>query len=94
VWKQNMQPGARVLIPAASSSVAIAASQVVKYYGGVAVGTTTRPEKVERLAALPEARFDHIVVTQPATLVARSEKTDRGQRVRHHLLTRSPQGTF
>jgi NADPH2:quinone reductase len=79
VWKQNMQPGARVLIPAASSSVAIAASQVVKYYGGVAVGTTTRPEKVERLAALPEARFDHIVVTQPADWWREAKKLTEGK---------------
>lgn len=64
VWKQNIQPGDRVLIPAASSSVAIAASQIVKYYGGFAVGTTTSPEKVTRLEAMPEARFDHLVVTQ------------------------------
>ncbi|MEM1290828.1 MAG: zinc-binding dehydrogenase [Cyanobacteria bacterium P01_H01_bin.162] len=64
VWKQNMQIGDRVLIPAASSSVAIAAAQVVKYYGGTAIGTTTRPDKVDRLAALPAACFDHMIVTQ------------------------------
>ncbi|NEQ43044.1 MAG: zinc-binding dehydrogenase [Leptolyngbya sp. SIOISBB] len=79
VWRQNMQPGDRVLIPAASSSVAIAASQVVKYYGGLAVGTTTRPEKVSRLAALPEARFDHIVVTQEPHWWREAKKLTEGK---------------
>ena len=63
VWKQNIQPGQRVLLPAASSSVAIAASQVVKHYGGVAIGTTSSPEKVDALSHMPEARFDHLVLT-------------------------------
>jgi NADPH:quinone reductase-like Zn-dependent oxidoreductase len=64
VWKQNLQPGQTVLITAASSSVGLAASQVVKQYGGLAVGTTTSPEKVEKLKAMPEACYDHIIVTQ------------------------------
>ena len=64
VWKENLQPGQRVLLPAASSSVAIAASQVVKHYGGIAVGTTTHPEKVAKLEAMPEACYDHVILTQ------------------------------
>lgn len=64
VAKQNLQPKETVLLPAASSSVAIAASQVVKYYGGIAIGTTTHPDKVEKLQAMPEAQFDHLIVTQ------------------------------
>ena len=67
VWKQNMQPGQRVLLTAASSSVAIAASQIVKHYGGVAIGTTSSPEKVEILKSMPEARFDHLILTQEET---------------------------
>jgi len=63
IWKQNLQPGQRVLIPAASSSVAIAAAQIVKHYGSLAVGTTTRAEKVTQLATLPEACYDHLIVT-------------------------------
>jgi len=63
VWKQNLQPGQTVLITAASSSVGLAASQVVKQYGGIAVGTTTSPEKVEKLKAMAEACYDHIIVT-------------------------------
>jgi NADPH:quinone reductase-like Zn-dependent oxidoreductase len=64
VWKQNLQPGQTVMITAASSGVGLAASQVVKQYGGVAVGTTTSPEKVETLKAMPEARYDYIIVTR------------------------------
>ncbi|MEM8808878.1 MAG: zinc-binding dehydrogenase [Cyanobacteria bacterium P01_G01_bin.38] len=63
VWRQNLQPGQRVMISAASSSVAIAASQVVKQRGGIAIGTTTHRGKVEVLHALPEAQYDHIVVS-------------------------------
>jgi len=79
VWKQNMQPGDTVLIPAASSSVAIAASQVVKYYGGWAVGTTTSPAKVALLEAMPEARFDHIVVTQEDNWWREAKKLTEGK---------------
>lgn len=64
IWKQNLQPGQVVLIPAASSSVALAASQIVKQQGGIAIGTTTSPEKVAKLQAMPEAQFDHLVVTR------------------------------
>jgi NADPH:quinone reductase-like Zn-dependent oxidoreductase len=63
IGKQQLQPGQIVLLPAASSSVAIAASQVVKYYGGIAIGTTTSPDKVDQLQAMPEAEYDHLVVT-------------------------------
>ncbi|MEO1402993.1 MAG: zinc-binding dehydrogenase [Cyanobacteria bacterium J06635_1] len=63
VWRQNLQPGQRVMIPAASSSVAIAASQVVKQIGGIAIGTTTSRHKVKTLEAMPEAQYDHIVVS-------------------------------
>ncbi|MEL6384828.1 MAG: zinc-binding dehydrogenase [Cyanobacteria bacterium J06626_18] len=64
VWKQNIQPGQRVLLPAASSSVAIAASQIVKHYGGIAIGATRSPEKIDKLKAMPEARFDDLILTQ------------------------------
>jgi NADPH:quinone reductase len=63
IWKQQLQPGQVVMIPAASSSIAIAASQVVKHYGGITIGTTTSPNKVNKLQAMPEAQYDHLVVT-------------------------------
>lgn len=63
VWKQNLRPGQFVGIPAASSSVGLAAAQIVKQIGGVAIGLTTSEKKAEVLAQMPEAKFDHIVVT-------------------------------
>ncbi|MGF1458495.1 MAG: zinc-binding dehydrogenase [Leptolyngbyaceae cyanobacterium] len=79
VWRQNMQPGDLVLIPAASSSVAIAASQVVKYYGGVAVGTTTSPAKVAQLTAMPEAQFGHLLVTRSPDWWREAKKLAEGR---------------
>lgn len=64
IWKQNLQAGQVVLIPAASSSVGMAASQVVKRYGGVTIGTTTSPDKLEILQTMPAAQFDYLVVTR------------------------------
>ncbi len=63
VWRQNVQAGQVVLLPAASSSVAIAASQIIKQRGGFTIGTTTSPHKIEALQNLPAAQYDHIVVT-------------------------------
>lgn len=63
IWKQCLKPSQIVLLPGASSSVAIAASQVVKHYGGVAIGTTTSAEKLEKLRSMPEAQYDHLVLT-------------------------------
>jgi NADPH:quinone reductase-like Zn-dependent oxidoreductase len=63
VWKQNMRIGDVVAIPAASSSVGLAAAQIVKERGGIAVGLTTSEEKAHMLKTLPEATFDHCLVT-------------------------------
>jgi NADPH2:quinone reductase len=64
VWKQDLQAGQTVLIPAASSSVGLAAAQVVKGRGGITIGTTTSADKVEILERMPEAKFDHVIVTR------------------------------
>ncbi|NQT11674.1 MAG: zinc-dependent alcohol dehydrogenase family protein [Planctomycetes bacterium] len=64
VWKQDLQPGQTVLIPAASSGVGLAAAQVVKAHGGIAIGTTTSAEKVQTLQGMPEAKFDHVILTR------------------------------
>lgn len=63
VWQQNLRPGQFVAIPAASSSVGLAAAQIVKERGAVAVGLTTSAAKVEQLKSLAESAFDHYVVT-------------------------------
>ena len=62
-WKDQLRPGQSVGIPAASSSVGLAAAQVVKALGGTAIGLTSSPDKVDELRALDTCRFDHIVVT-------------------------------
>ena len=66
VWKQQLQPGQWVGIPAASSSVGLAAGQIVKAHGGTAVGFTSHPEKAERLRELDACAFDHLIVTHEA----------------------------
>ena len=68
VWRQNVQPQQVVMLPAASSSVAIAASQIVKQRGGITIGTTTSPEKVEMLQQLDAAQYDHIVMTNQSEM--------------------------
>ena len=64
VWRQDVQPGQVVMLPAASSSVAIAASQIAKQHGCITIGTTSSPDKLQRLASLETAQYDHLVVTE------------------------------
>lgn len=63
IWKQQIKPGDYVGIPAASSSVGLAASQVARAAGAIPIGLTTSPWKKELLATMPEAQFDHIIIT-------------------------------
>ncbi len=62
-WKDKLQAGQVVGIPAASSSVGLAAAQVVKALGGTAIGMTSSPAKADAIHALVTARFDHLVIT-------------------------------
>ena len=62
-WKDQLEGGSIVGISAASSSVGLAAAQVVKTLGGTAVGLTSSPDKAKTLNRLKTACFDHIVVT-------------------------------
>lgn len=79
VWKQSLRAGETVLIPGASSSVAIAAAQVVKHFGGIAVGTTTRADKRTKLQAMPEAPYDHLIVTQDNDWYREAKKITGGK---------------
>ncbi|MCX7625864.1 MAG: zinc-dependent alcohol dehydrogenase family protein [Candidatus Sumerlaeaceae bacterium] len=63
IWKQHLLPGQVVAIPAASSSVGLAASQVAQRAGAKIIGLTRSEAKAEILRTIPEARFDWIVVT-------------------------------
>lgn len=62
-WKQNLQPGQFVAIPAASSSVGLAAAQIVKRLGATSIGMTTSEDKARMLSHMDESDFDHMVVT-------------------------------
>ncbi|MBD0334540.1 MAG: zinc-dependent alcohol dehydrogenase family protein [Cyanobacteria bacterium Co-bin13] len=79
VWQQALQPGQTVLIPGASSSVAIAAAQVVKHQGGIAVGTTTSPDKLTKLQAMPEAPYDHLILTHDTDWYRSAKKLTGGK---------------
>lgn len=63
LWKQHLQPGQVVGIPAASSSVGLAASQIARRAGAKTIGLTRTQVKAERLQEIPEANFDWIVAT-------------------------------
>ena len=63
VHRQQISEWQWVALPAASSSVALAAAQIVKARGGITVGLTSSPDKVEKLNALETARYDHLIVT-------------------------------
>jgi NADPH:quinone reductase-like Zn-dependent oxidoreductase len=66
VWKQEISPGQVVAFPAATSSVALAGSQIAKRHGATTIGLTSHASKMEVLKSIPEAQYDHIVVTHDA----------------------------
>lgn len=88
VWRQQVSAGDVVMLPAASSSVAIAASQIVKARGAITIGTTTSPQKLEALQSLSAAQYDHLIVTsqedtafpwwKTVQKIARAEGKNRG----------------
>jgi NADPH:quinone reductase-like Zn-dependent oxidoreductase len=63
IWKQQLKPGQWVALPAASSSVALAAAQVAKQHGATTVGLTSHPGKVQRLNQISSSVYDHLLVT-------------------------------
>jgi NADPH:quinone reductase-like Zn-dependent oxidoreductase len=64
----KLKPRQSVIITAASSSVGLAAIQIVKTEGGVAIATT---RKADKRAALLRAGADHVIVTDDENLVER-----------------------
>ena len=63
VWKQRIKPGQFIGIPAASSSVALAAAQIAKKEGAIPIGLTTSAFKAKEIQKLPENAYDHLVIT-------------------------------
>lgn len=78
IWKQALKPGEFVGIPAASSSLGLAAAQVVRRAGGIPIGLTTHTDKIDALRQLPTARFEHIVVTTDNPWHEEIKKITRG----------------
>jgi len=68
-----------VIITAASSSVGLAAIQIVKAQGGVSIATTRTSAKKDKLIALGA---DHVIVTEEEDLVARVQSITGGKGAR------------
>ncbi len=75
----NLKTGDTVLITAASSSVGLAAIQIVKATGGVAIATTRGADKK---AFLLQAGADHVIVTDEEDLVERGTALTSGKGAR------------
>lgn len=68
--------GQTVVIPAASSSVGLAAIQIVKNYGGVSIACTRSKSKAGRLL---EAGADHVIATDDENVVERVHEITGGK---------------
>jgi len=68
-----------VIITAASSSVGLAAIQIVKAQGGVSIATTRTSAKKDELTALGA---DHVIATEEEDLVARVQSITGGKGAR------------
>lgn len=66
VWKHHLKAGQIVAMSAASSSVALAAAQIVRKLGGTTIGLTSSQSKIDTLKKLPSAAFDHLIATHDA----------------------------
>jgi NADPH:quinone reductase-like Zn-dependent oxidoreductase len=79
VWLGKVTEGDYVLITAASSSVGIAAIQMVKAEGGTAIATTRYSNKRDALLALGA---DHVIVTEEEDLKVRMDEITGGHGAR------------
>ena len=75
----KVSKGDFVIITAGSSSVGLAAIQIVKAQGGTSIATTRTAAKKERLLALGA---DHVIVTNDEDLVARVGEVTRSKGAR------------
>lgn len=72
----QMKAGDYVIITAASSSVGIAAIQICRDFGAVAIATTRGAEKKQ---ALLDAGADHVIVTNEEDIVTRVKEISKGR---------------
>lgn len=75
----GVRPGDFVVVPAASSSVGLAAIQLGKWAGAQMIAATRRPDKV---AALEELGADHVIVTERDDPVAEVMRITGGRGAR------------
>lgn len=75
----QLTKGDFVIIPAASSSVGLAAIQIVKAEGGVAIATTRSSAKKKELLSLGA---DHVIASDEEDLVARVQEITGGKGAR------------
>lgn len=79
VWHGQAGEGDFVLVTAASSSVGLAAIQIVKAEGGIAIATTRRSDKREALLA---EGADYVIATEEEDLEARVKEITGGKLAR------------
>ena len=75
----KVQPGDFVVVTAASSSVGLAALQMIKVEGGVSIATTRNGKKTAELITLGA---DHVIATDNEDLVARVKDITGGKGAR------------
>jgi NADPH:quinone reductase-like Zn-dependent oxidoreductase len=75
----NVTKGDFVVIPAASSSVGLAAIQIVKAEGGISIATTRKSNKKDELTKLGA---DHVIATDEEDYVARVTEITEGKGAR------------
>jgi threonine dehydrogenase-like Zn-dependent dehydrogenase len=75
----HLAKGDFVLIPAASSSVGIAATEIVKAEGAFSIATTRTRNKIAELLSLGA---DHVIATEGEDMVARVKEITRGKGAR------------
>jgi NADPH:quinone reductase-like Zn-dependent oxidoreductase len=79
VFDAHVKAGDFVIIPAASSSVGLAAIQIANYAGATPIALTRTSEKKKRLQ---EARAAHVVATQEQDMVAEVMRITSGNGAR------------
>jgi NADPH:quinone reductase-like Zn-dependent oxidoreductase len=79
VFDAQVKAGDFVIIPAASSSVGLAAIQFTNYAGATPIALTRTPEKKQRLH---EAGASHVIVTQEQDMLAETMRITNGNGAR------------